>query len=75
MFFLITEQVMITNGFPSDGRRIVTSPYGGYIFPGSTINNMHISVSQWQTSDPQAPPPPVTYAYRAMQYRSVLVDP
>lgn len=35
--------------------------YGGYIIPGSTIDELHLSVSQWNTTD--------NWPYRVMQHR------
>ena len=39
----------------------VAQPYGGYIIPGSTIDNLHLSVSQWNTA--------TNWPYRVMQHR------
>jgi Domain of unknown function (DUF4185) len=39
----------------------VAQLYGGYIIPGSTLNQLHLSVSQWNTS--------TNWPYRAMQFR------
>lgn len=35
--------------------------YGGYIIPGSTIDELHLSVSQWNTTE--------NWPYRVMQHR------
>ncbi len=37
--------------------------YGGYIVPGSTLRNLHLVVSHWNTADGS------NWPYRAMQYR------
>jgi len=37
--------------------------YGGYIVPGSTLRNLHLVVSHWNTTDDS------NWPYRAMQYR------
>jgi hypothetical protein len=37
--------------------------YGGYIVPGSTLRNLHLVVSHWNTTDGS------NWPYRAMQYR------
>ena len=29
----------------------VAQLYGGYIIPGSTLSDLHLSVSQWKTAD------------------------
>lgn len=39
----------------------VAQLYGGYIIPGSTINDLHLVVSQWKTDDHSV--------YRSMQHR------
>jgi hypothetical protein len=39
----------------------VAQLYGGYIIPGSTIGDLHLSVSQWNTG--------AGWPYRAMQHR------
>ena len=35
--------------------------YGGYIVPGSTLSDLHLTVSQWNTEE--------DWPYRVMQYR------
>ena len=42
-----------------DGGR-VAQLYGGYIVPGSTLADLHLVVSQWQTGE--------GWPYRAMQF-------
>lgn len=39
----------------------VAQLYGGYIIPGSTIDELHLAVSQWNTTD--------NWPYRVMQHR------
>ncbi|RBM21401.1 hypothetical protein DEH69_05770 [Streptomyces sp. PT12] len=39
----------------------VAQLYGGFIIPGSTLNDLHLSVSQWNTE--------VNWPYRVMQHR------
>jgi hypothetical protein len=46
---------------PYDNR--LAQPYGGYISPGSTIDELRIFVSQWHNSDPRARAP-----YRVIQF-------
>jgi hypothetical protein len=42
--------------------KITPQPYGGYIVPGSTLENMNVFVSQWNTlSDPRGIPVGVPY--------------
>lgn len=44
------------------GHGRVAQPYGGYILPGSTPNEMHLVVSQWNTG--------TNWPYRAMHFRA-----
>ncbi|GAA3884709.1 DUF4185 domain-containing protein [Streptomyces sedi] len=54
------EQPMILPTEPGQEHdNVVAHPYGGWVFPGSTFDDLHIAVSQWY--DPQN--------YRVMQYR------
>jgi hypothetical protein len=46
---------------PSDNR--LAQPYGGYISPGSTLDELRVFVSQWHNSDPQSRSP-----YRVIQF-------
>jgi hypothetical protein len=46
---------------PYDNR--LAQPYGGYISPGSTLDELRIFVSQWHTTDPRARAP-----YRVIQF-------
>jgi hypothetical protein len=46
---------------PYDNR--LAQPYGGYISPGSTLDELRIFVSQWHTSDPRENGP-----YRVIQF-------
>lgn len=41
----------------------LAQPYGGYISPGSTLDELRIFVSQWHNSDPRARAP-----YRVIQF-------
>lgn len=41
----------------------LAQPYGGYISPGSTLDELRIFVSQWHTTDPRARAP-----YRVIQF-------
>lgn len=41
----------------------LAQPYGGYISPGSTLDELRIFVSQWHNSDPRARSP-----YRVIQF-------
>jgi hypothetical protein len=46
---------------PSDNR--LAQPYGGYISPGSTLDELRILVSQWHNTDPRERAP-----YRVIQF-------
>lgn len=46
---------------PFDNR--LAQPYGGYLSPGSTLDELRIFVSQWNNSDPRARAP-----YRVIQF-------
>ncbi len=39
----------------------VAQLYGGYVIPGSTPDNLHLAVSQWNTAE--------GWPYRVMQHR------
>ncbi|MFI9587679.1 DUF4185 domain-containing protein [Streptomyces sp. NPDC052236] len=57
---IIPEQTMIVPTTPgNETGNAVASPYGGFIYPGSTFANFHIAVSQWYDNQ----------NYRVMQYR------
>ncbi|VBA33630.1 DUF4185 domain-containing protein [Mycobacterium pseudokansasii] len=47
---------------PPDDNRLA-QPYGGYISPGSTLDELRIFVSQWNNADPRARAP-----YRVIQF-------
>ncbi len=47
---------------PPDDNRLA-QPYGGYISPGSTLDELRVFVSQWHNSDPRARAP-----YRVIQF-------
>lgn len=56
------DPTQIMQGVPTtviDSRQ-VPQPYGGYIMPGSTLDNMNILASQWN-SDPRVPNPGSIY--------------
>jgi len=46
---------------PEDNR--LAQPYGGYISPGSTLDELRVFVSQWHNADPRARAP-----YRVIQF-------
>jgi hypothetical protein len=46
---------------PNDNR--LAQPYGGYISPGSTLDELRVFVSQWHNSDPRERAP-----YRVIQF-------
>jgi hypothetical protein len=46
---------------PEDNR--LAQPYGGYISPGSTLDELRIFISQWNNADPRARSP-----YRVIQF-------
>ena len=58
--FATPEQTMLVNG-AADSGSTVTALYGGFVFPGSTLADLHLAVSQWPNGDP--------YDYHVMQYR------
>jgi hypothetical protein len=47
---------------PPDDNRLA-QPYGGYISPGSTLDELRIFISQWNNADPRARAP-----YRVIQF-------
>lgn len=58
--FTTPEQTIIVPTRPGlEGGLAVASPYGGFIFPGSTFADFQIAVSQWYDAQ----------NYRVMQYR------
>jgi hypothetical protein len=48
---------------PGAGDNRLAQPYGGYISPGSTLDELRVFVSQWHNSDPRARAP-----YRVIQF-------
>jgi hypothetical protein len=46
---------------PFDNR--IAQPYGGYISPGSTLDELRVFVSQWHNTDPRERAP-----YRVIQF-------
>jgi hypothetical protein len=44
----------------------VAQPYGGYILPGSTPDDFHLVISQWNTE--------TNWPYRAMQFRARVLQ-
>jgi hypothetical protein len=48
---------------PAPGDNRLAQPYGGYISPGSTLDELRVFVSQWHNTDPQARAP-----YRVIQF-------
>ena len=53
---------MVTNKVADlTGPGLTNQLYGGYIIPGSTLSDMHLSVSQWKTD--------AGWPYRVMQFR------
>jgi hypothetical protein len=46
---------------------VVTAPYGGFVVPGSTLDDLHLTVSQWYDNDDNT----AGEQYRVMQYRVV----
>ncbi|KAK2603597.1 hypothetical protein QQS21_004178 [Conoideocrella luteorostrata] len=59
--FAAREQVLIlpAANLGSEHDNYVASPYGGFIFPGSTLNKFDFAVSQWNGN-----------TYRVMQFRA-----
>ena len=41
----------------------LAQPYGGYISPGSTLDELRVFISQWNNADPRAHAP-----YRVIQF-------
>lgn len=56
------DPTQIMQGVPTTvvDSRAVPQPYGGFIMPGSTLDNMNILASQWN-SDPRGPNPGSIY--------------
>jgi hypothetical protein len=50
-------------GLPSPHDNRLAQPYGGYISPGSTLDELRVFVSQWHNSDPRERSP-----YRVIQF-------
>ncbi|MEU5145684.1 DUF4185 domain-containing protein [Streptomyces yangpuensis] len=44
-----------------EGGAHVAQPYGGYVIPGSRLDDLHLTVSQWRTA--------TGWPYRVMQFR------
>lgn len=59
--FATPEGVLILPApdIPSENGNYVASPYGGFIFPGSTTEKFDFAVSQWNGD-----------VYRVMQFRA-----
>jgi len=56
------RQTLIYGGnWGSEDDNHVAQLYGGYVIPGSTLSDMHLSVSQWNTAN--------GWPYRVMQFR------
>lgn len=56
------RRTLIRGGtWTSEDDRHVAQLYGGYIIPGSTLDDLHLSVSQWNTAE--------GWPYRAMHFR------
>lgn len=58
-----TERVTLLHGTSWDNQDTnhVAQLYGSYVIPGSTLNDLHLTVSQWNTGD--------NSVYHVMQYR------
>lgn len=58
-----TERVTLIHGtgWATQDTTHVAQLYGSYIIPGSTLDDLHLAVSQWKTDD--------NSVYRVMQYR------
>ena len=59
--FAAAEQVLIlpADSIPDESGNMVASPYGGFIFPGSTLEKFDFAVSQWNGD-----------VYHVMQFRA-----
>jgi hypothetical protein len=56
------RQTLIYGGnWGSEDGNHVAQLYGGYVIPGSTLSDLHLSVSQWNTAN--------GWPYRVMQFR------
>jgi Domain of unknown function (DUF4185) len=53
-------------GSEDHARGHVAQLYGGYVVPGSTISDLHLVVSQWNTA--------TNWPYRSMQFRTDLTE-
>ncbi|YAL83349.1 DUF4185 domain-containing protein [Dermacoccaceae bacterium W4C1] len=58
------EQTLIRNGGSESGN-VLPAPYGGWIFPGSTLDDLHVAVSQWIYPTPD---------YRVIHYKFSGID-
>ncbi|WP_231920173.1 DUF4185 domain-containing protein [Microlunatus soli] len=58
-----TESITLLHGTSWDNEDInhVAQLYGSYVIPGSSLDDLHLTVSQWNTGD--------NSIYRVMQYR------
>ena len=45
---------------------LVAQPYGGYLVPGSTLQDLHLIVSQWNTT--------TNWPYHAMQFHANITQ-
>jgi hypothetical protein len=55
---------------PPPGDNRLAQPYGGYISPGSTLDELRVFISQWNNADPRAHAP-----YRVIQFAVNPVKP
>lgn len=60
----LIENVSWADNDPEHGK--VAQCYGGYIIPGSTLDDLHLAVSQWENPDN---PEPEGWHYNVMQHR------
>lgn len=55
------QDIALIGSWGAESSTRIAQPYGGYIVPGSTVSDLHLVISQWNTSD--------NSVYHAMQFR------
>ncbi|MFI5732858.1 DUF4185 domain-containing protein [Kribbella sp. NPDC051587] len=61
LYTAIRQPLIYGGAWGQENDNHVAQLYGGYIIPGSTLSDLHLSVSQWKTD--------AGWPYRAMQFR------
>jgi hypothetical protein len=60
LFTAPRKTICLGGAWGRETENTVAQLYGGYMIPGSTLNNFHVAVSQWNTRD--------GWPYRVMQF-------